>query len=1144
MIRSKYLRVHSKILFYLIVFVICPCTFGKIICVDDDAEGAGDGGSWKNAYTFLQDALADANYSEKPVEIHVARGVYKPDQGDNLVPEDQDATFQLMNGVSLLGGFAGISHADSDLHNIEKYRTILSGDLNGDDKQPLGKVYDSKHFNRTDNSYHIVTGLHINQTAVLDGFILTGSRSAAMHNQFSDPTVRNCTFTGNLSILEPDIQQQEAISSKGILGAGMCNIFSNPVIADCTFSDNFAGDGDGHVRRTFLSKGGGLYNSDSNPTLTDCVFRRNTAGCGGGMYNQNSQPILTNCFFTYNSAQDMAHILESEGYYGGGGGMYNYLGRPSLINCTFIRNSASEGGGIRNFEGSPRITNCLFSGNEASRGGGVHNENNCETILVNCTFANNLALYGNALSCDSHEVESFKPPHVRYSIKYPSNVELNNCIIWDGTDGIYNNDDSKINFFFSNIQSGWPGEDNISADPLFVDPDGDDGIFGTIDDDLRLSAGSPCIDKGSEELVPESVNTDISGNPRSIHAEVDIGAYESPTPSLLISSRHLIVPEGGHTFFTIALSEPPLGSVAVKVTYHSGDIDVKVKSGAVISFNETNFDIPQTVIIESAEDSDNFNGISRIKIGSEHIFDLLKVVEADNEPNAFTNLQDAIGLARKVDVQEIRVAQGVYWPDQGNEYISGDRAATFQLMNGVAIRGGYAGVAGLDSNARDIALYKAILSGDLLGDDVNSTDPQHSGPNNLWMDNSSSVVIGTGTNSTAVLDGFTITSAFNNAIYNRRSSPTIANCTLTENGLYGLGRGVRNYDSSSPTFTNCIFRDNFTAFNGGGMHNSVNCNPELTNCTFSGNTAKQGAALYNEENSNPIIMNCKFTGNSAAYGGAIYCENSSNTIYENCIFENNIAKERQGISSKTGRKHSYGGFGGGIYNHMSDSILTDCTFSSNSTKWGGGIYNTGSKINLTKCRFSNNSARDGGALSNNHSDLSFVNCIFSTNTGAFHGGALSNYDCILALTNCTFSQNSASHGNAISFYSHDQDYSGSAVLSNSILWDEGNEISYHDRSEITITYSDIQGGFMGEGNIDMDPLFVNPDAGDYHLKSQTGRWDPSLQNWVTDDVTSLCIDAGDPAVSVISEPIPNGDRARLPIQILSMGPSMFKETPY
>ena len=98
----------------------------KIIYVDDDAFGSNDGSSWQNAYTYLQDALADANSSEKPVEIRIAQGTYKPDQGTGQTTGDREATFMLINDITLSGGYAGILGIDPNEQDYEKYETILS----------------------------------------------------------------------------------------------------------------------------------------------------------------------------------------------------------------------------------------------------------------------------------------------------------------------------------------------------------------------------------------------------------------------------------------------------------------------------------------------------------------------------------------------------------------------------------------------------------------------------------------------------------------------------------------------------------------------------------------------------------------------------------------------------------------------------------------------------------------------------------------------------------------------------------------------------------------------------------------------------------------------------------------------------------
>jgi len=102
---------------------------------------------------------------------------------------------------------------------------------------------------------------------------------------------------------------------------------------------------------------------------------------------------------------------------------------------------------------------------------------------------------------------------------------------------------------------------------------------------------------------------------------------------------------------------------------------------------------------------------------------------------------------------------------------------------------------------------------------------------------------------------------------------------------------------------------------------------------------------------------------------------------------------------------------------------------------------------------------------------------------------------------------------------------GISVITNSIIW--GNSSTQVAEPNCIVTYSDIQDGFPGEGNINADPCFADPNSGDYHLKSQAGRWDPVSESWVQDDVTSPCIDAGDPASPFGFESAPNGGRINM-----------------
>jgi len=133
------------------------------------------------------------------------------------------------------------------------------------------------------------------------------------------------------------------------------------------------------------------------------------------------------------------------------------------------------------------------------------------------------------------------------------------------------------------------------------------------------------------------------------------------------------------------------------------------------------------------------------------------------------------------------------------------------------------------------------------------------------------------------------------------------------------------------------------------------------------------------------------------------------------------------------------------------------------------------------------------------------NCIIAANNGY---GILRD---IPTITNCTITGN---------LKGGIQD--SILTVTNSIVYFNGAGATQIVNSTGTVTYSDVQGSYPGAGNIDADPLFAYPANGDYHLKSQAGRWHPGSETWISDDITSNCIDAGDPASAVGLEPNPNG----------------------
>ena len=344
----------------------------------------------------------------------------------------------------------------------------------------------------------------------------------------------------------------------------------------------------------------------------------------------------------------------------------------------------------------------------------------------------------------------------------------------------------------------------------------------------------------------------------------------------------------------------------------------------------------------------------------------------------------------------------------------------------------------------------------------------------------------------SVLEGFTITggTALNGGgMYNDSSSPTVTNCTFSGNTATGDGGGMDNY-FSSPTVTNCTFSGN-TANAGGGMYN-FSSSPTVTNCTFSGNTANGGGGMYNYLSS-PTVTNCSFGGNTATYGGGGIFNFSSSPTVTNCTFSENSAPTGGGMVNVHGNptvidcrfsgNSAVGGGGGGMFNADDGSpTVIGCTFSGNSAFFGGGMSNRyNSSPTLTDCTFTGNTAGNaGGGMVNFTGSPTVTNCTFTGNVAGLRGGAMYNASkSDPTVTNCTFSENTAA-GAGGGMYSTDE--GTNPFVANCILWSNAEgEIIDADAAVTTVSFSDVQDGWPGIGNIDVDPLFVDPDNGDLRL---------------------------------------------------------------
>ena len=514
--------------------------------------------------------------------------------------------------------------------------------------------------------------------------------------------------------------------------------------------------------------------------------------------------------------------------------------------------------------------------------------------------------------------------------------------------------------------------------------------------------------------------------------------------------------------------------------------------------------------------------------------------------DAYNLLQDALDDPNLASGDNIWVAEGTYKPSYDHGLGIGDRGKHFRMINGVAIYGGFP-TGGSDFENRDPNQYETILSGDLLNNDNPATPVEDLLDDPNRADNCYHVFYhpdGTNLDPNAILDGFTIIAgnadgswpdySMGGGMFNYASSPTVTNCTFSNNSADYRGGGMCNWVASSPTVTSCAFTGNSANDFGGGMEN-YSSSPTVTGCTFTGNSAISGGGMRNYDNSHPMVTDCTFSGNSAVNGGGMQNKENSSTTVTNCTFTDNSAAS----------------LGGGMSNVYSSPTVTGCTFTGNSAdNNGGGMCNLEfSSPIVTGCTFIGNSAGDGGGMYNWRSSPTVTGSTFTSNSAFSTGGGM----CNLTLSNstvsyCTFTANSADEGGG-----GINNGSSSSTVSNCILWGNsasiGNEIALRSSSTIDISYCDVQGGqagiydsgvstiiYWGPGNIDADPYFVDPGYsdenstpsdpnddfwvdGDYHLKSQGWRWDNDANDWTWDDVTSRCIDAGNPGSPLADEPM-------------------------
>ncbi|MHC4251069.1 MAG: choice-of-anchor Q domain-containing protein, partial [Planctomycetota bacterium] len=852
---------------------------GDVLRVSKSAPPGGDGLTWATAFQHPQDAVDAA---PSGAEVWVAAETY-------AVRTPGDASVLVMkDGVAAYGGFAG-DEANREDRAPETNIVILDGE---------------------GVAFHVVTGA---SQALLYGLTVTGGNASGIDPADQDGggllaadveglAVRDCVFTANSCADD---------------GAGVCVGLAGEVsFRGCRFETNDAAGG-----------GGGIFSYAERLELTDCEFLTNSASYGAGVYFSNSprDVDLTRCLLQGNTATgrggglhcygperlDVSDCVFTANVSGDeGGGCYVSSGDAVSFNgTTFEGNSAEDGGGAFLRSGAPEFDRCRFIQNTATLDGGGIGHNSCNTLaLRNCVFDRNGAAdqggagygYGGDGSFTNCTFSGNTSAEAGGLYNYYGDLTVVNSILWGNAGAeIVDYGASALSVVNrSCVEGGYAGDGNTGADPLFAD-----AAAG----DLRISAGSPCIDSADGAAAPD---LDIDGVPRAddpstpnsgtaVPDFADMGAFEFLAAGA--EAIRVISPNGGENWAVgstrqISWASAGVATVMIELSRNggaswepvAGPLDAAAGvcawqvTGGGPALPQRHCLIRVRSAVGSAEDSSDgefavSDGVWRVRSSAPAGGDGLTWATAFQHP------QDAVDAAGTGN--DIWVALGTYGPR-----VAGDESVV-AMEDGVSLFGGFAGTESAPSQ-RDPAANATELDG--------TGSVPH-------------VVVGA---SDATIDGFRITGG--DAV---GGAPSLMD-----------GGGLYCFRKETLLVANCDFAGNAALFSGGGIVVEEG-SAAVVGCRFTGNSCGAiGGAAYLTD-STVFISECEFVGNSSSgSAGALACYPGWCEI-TNCVFTGNAAR--------TGGAAQVAGAGPGT--------VTNCTFTDNSAITAGALAVSGEAIVVTNC---------------------------------------------------------------------------------------------------------------------------------------------------------------------------------------------------